>query len=380
MELGLSLGDSSRPFVGFMEKPRSEPSSNQLGLGFTTTTLSIGPIITTKRQRDQQEKQLQQQEHEDKEEAKPKDDNPHLHQLDFLPQLSLPWHPSENGRVSKGLDVNVLPLTTVAATAAAGADDEVEEGEALSSSPNSAASSFQTDLCIFGGGGSYSGGSGGNYYNYGGKRDHSDGEGYDHQRDCSRASDEDENCGRGGGTRKKLRLSKEQSAYLEESFKEHNTLNPKQKLALAKQLNLRPRQVEVWFQNRRARTKLKQTEVDCEYLKRCCETLTEENRKLHKELQELRALKTSNPFYMQLPATTLTMCPSCERVATNPSSNNSPSPTPPSNNNSNNNNIINSNNDSNSKVTGFPLGKHTFHPFAHTTQPQQHHPHQSTES
>lgn len=64
------------------------------------------------------------------------------------------------------------------------------------------------------------------------------------------------------------------------------------------------------------RTKLKQTEVDCEYLKRCCETLTEENRRLQKELQELRALKTSQPFYMQLPATTLTMCPSCERVAT----------------------------------------------------------------
>ncbi|GAA0150174.1 hypothetical protein LIER_09174 [Lithospermum erythrorhizon] len=129
----------------------------------------------------------------------------------------------------------------------------------------------------------------------------------------SRASDDDEN---GVNARKKLRLTKEQSAFLEESFKEHNTLNPKQKLALVKQLNLRPRQVEVWFQNRRARTKLKQTEVDCEYLKRCCETLTEENRRLHKELQELRALKSSSPFYMQLPATTLTMCPSCERVAT----------------------------------------------------------------
>ncbi|MED6170101.1 hypothetical protein PIB30_027701 [Stylosanthes scabra] len=373
MELGLSLGDSSRPFVGFMEKPRSsEPtSSNQLGLGFTTasTTLSIGPIITT-RQRNQQE-------NEEKVEAKPKDiinnsnNNPPLHQLDLLPQLSLPWHPSQNGRVSggfgvssKGLDVNVLPLTTVAAVA----EDEAEEGAALSSSPNSAASSFQTDLCIFGGGsgggGSYSGGSGG-------KRDHSDGEAYDRdhreQRDSSRASDEDENCGR--GTRKKLRLSKEQSAFLEESFKEHNTLNPKQKLALAKQLNLRPRQVEVWFQNRRARTKLKQTEVDCEYLKRCCETLTEENRRLHKELQELRALKTSNPFYMQLPATTLTMCPSCERVATNPS-NNSASPT------SNNNNSNNNSCDSNSKAIGFPLGKHRFHPFNHTTQ----HPHQSTAS
>ncbi|RQP01392.1 hypothetical protein POPTR_016G058600v4 [Populus trichocarpa] len=137
-------------------------------------------------------------------------------------------------------------------------------------------------------------------------------EAIDAERASSRASDDDEN----GLTRKKLRLSKGQSAFLEESFKEHNILNPKQMLALAKQLNLRPRQVEVWFQNRRARTKLKQTEVDCEYLKRCCETLTEENRRLQKELQELRALKTSQPFYMQLPATTLTMCPSCERVAT----------------------------------------------------------------
>ncbi|KAH6788093.1 Homeobox-leucine zipper protein 4 / HD-ZIP protein [Perilla frutescens var. hirtella] len=48
-------------------------------------------------------------------------------------------------------------------------------------------------------------------------------------------------------TRKKLRLSKDQSAILQESFKEHNTLNPKQKMALAKRLGLRPRQVEVWF-------------------------------------------------------------------------------------------------------------------------------------
>lgn len=29
-----------------------------------------------------------------------------------------------------------------------------------------------------------------------------------------------------GLTRKKLRLTKEQSAYLEDSFKEHSTLNP----------------------------------------------------------------------------------------------------------------------------------------------------------
>ncbi|KAI3990876.1 hypothetical protein MKX01_026060 [Papaver californicum] len=125
-------------------------------------------------------------------------------------------------------------------------------------------------------------------------------------------SDEDDE----GSARKKLRLTKEQSSLLEDNFKEHGTLNPKQKQALAEQLNLRPRQVEVWFQNRRARTKLKQTEVDCEFLKKCCETLTEENRKLHKELQELKALKLSQPpsMYMQLPAATLTICPSCERL------------------------------------------------------------------
>ncbi|KAG6420230.1 hypothetical protein SASPL_116751 [Salvia splendens] len=137
----------------------------------------------------------------------------------------------------------------------------------------------------------------------------------------------------GHNARKKLRLSKEQSAFLEESFKEHNTLNPKQKLALVKQLNLRARQVEVWFQNRRARTKLKQTEVDCEYLKKCCETLTVENRKLQKELQDLRALKTSNPFQA---ATTLTMCPSCERVASTSAA---------------------------AKVIPFPLARPRFYPF-----------------
>ncbi|XP_074352740.1 homeobox-leucine zipper protein HAT4-like [Apium graveolens] len=58
----------------------------------------------------------------------------------------------------------------------------------------------------------------------------------------------------GDNSRKKLRLSKDQAAILEDSFKEHNTLNPvnKQKLALAKKPGLRPRQVEVWFQERRA--------------------------------------------------------------------------------------------------------------------------------
>jgi len=123
---------------------------------------------------------------------------------------------------------------------------------------------------------------------------------------------------------------------------------------------------------------LKQTEVDCEYLKRCCETLTEENRRLHKELQELRALKTSNPFYMQLPATTLTMCPSCERVATTSTSTaaTTTTATPTATTATTTTNNQNSTADPTSKTTGLSLGstRPRFYPFSHT----QIHPHQHT--
>ncbi|KAL6905333.1 hypothetical protein ACP4OV_002934 [Aristida adscensionis] len=193
----------------------------------------------------------------------------------------------------RGIDVNRAP----AGESRRGSCSEDEEPGA--SSPNSTLSSLS--------------GKRGAPARSGGGGDH-DG---DHTPRAGGAGSDDEDSGAGGGSRKKLRLSKDQAAVLEESFKEHNTLNPKQKAALAKQLNLRPRQVEVWFQNRRARTKLKQTEVDCEFLKRCCETLTEENRRLQREVAELRVLKLVAPHhYARMPPpTTLTMCPSCERLA-----------------------------------------------------------------
>ncbi|KAF7837982.1 homeobox-leucine zipper protein HAT22-like [Senna tora] len=122
--------------------------------------------------------------------------------------------------------------------------------------------------------------------------------------------DDDDHNSSNDNCRKKLRLTKDQSALLEHSFKLHTTLNPAQKQALAEQLNLKPRQVEVWFQNRRARTKLKQTEVECELLKKWCENLTDENRRLKKELQELRS---SSPLYIQL-SKPPTMCSSCHKL------------------------------------------------------------------
>ncbi|KAE8698995.1 Homeobox-leucine zipper protein HOX3 [Hibiscus syriacus] len=137
--------------------------------------------------------------------------------------------------------------------------------------------------------------------------------------------DEEESCNTNGGAaapRKKLRLEKEQTRLLEESFRQNHTLNPKQKEALALQLNLRPRQVEVWFQNRRARSKLRQSEMECEYLKRWFGSLTEQNRRLQREVEVLRAMKVAPPTVISphscepLPASALTMCPRCERVTT----------------------------------------------------------------
>ncbi|XP_042440745.1 homeobox-leucine zipper protein HOX11-like [Zingiber officinale] len=295
MELGLRLGEApaGRPFWAAEPAKRGRGSLGLvLGMGLGVGRCSVEEVQENEDAMEEKEMEgeveVEEEEEEEEEESRFAEPALQLNLLPLLPlsgqpsssQLRFPWA-SETGTVEasmRGFDVNRAPSV-----------EEADGGAAASSSPNSTVSSFQMEFSAA----------------------RCEGGAPAAERASSRVSDEEEN----GLGRKKLRLSKEQSAFLEESFKEHNTLNPKQKLALAKQLNLRPRQVEVWFQNRRARTKLKQTEVDCEYLKRCCQTLTEENRRLQKEVAELRALKTSHPFYMHLPATTLSMCPSCERVA-----------------------------------------------------------------
>ena len=66
---------------------------------------------------------------------------------------------------------------------------------------------------------------------------------------------------------KKKRLNLEQVKTLEKSFEMGNKLEPERKLQLAKALGLQPRQVAIWFQNRRARWKTKQLERDYGHLK-----------------------------------------------------------------------------------------------------------------
>ncbi|MQI32353.1 hypothetical protein EI016_24585, partial [Escherichia coli] len=72
---------------------------------------------------------------------------------------------------------------------------------------------------------------------------------------------------------KKRRLSADQVQFLEKSFEVENKLEPQRKTKLAKDLGLEPRQVAIWFQNRRARWKTKQLEKDYESLQASYDTL-----------------------------------------------------------------------------------------------------------
>lgn len=98
-----------------------------------------------------------------------------------------------------------------------------------------------------------------------------------------------------GSAEKKRRLSTEQVKALEKYFEVENKLEPERKAKLAQELGLQPRQVAVWFQNRRARWKTKQLERDYGALKASYDNLRQDYDALHNEkdalLAELKELK-----------------------------------------------------------------------------------------
>ncbi|CAL4886392.1 unnamed protein product [Urochloa decumbens] len=69
--------------------------------------------------------------------------------------------------------------------------------------------------------------------------------------------------GGGGGGERKRRFTEEQVRSLETTFHARRAkLEPKEKAELARELGLQPRQVAIWFQNKRARWRSKQLEHD----------------------------------------------------------------------------------------------------------------------
>lgn len=88
---------------------------------------------------------------------------------------------------------------------------------------------------------------------------------------------------------KKRRLSMEQVRTLERNFELGNKLEPERKMQLARSLGLQPRQIAIWFQNRRARWKTKQLEKDYEALKREFDIVRSQNDTLHAHNKKLQA-------------------------------------------------------------------------------------------
>ncbi|EPS61383.1 hypothetical protein M569_13416, partial [Genlisea aurea] len=90
-----------------------------------------------------------------------------------------------------------------------------------------------------------------------------------------------------GGMRKR-KLSEEQVSMLERSFGDEHKLESERKDRLAAELGLDPRQVAVWFQNRRARWKSKKIEEEYSRLKAELENSVVEKCRLETQLLKLK--------------------------------------------------------------------------------------------
>lgn len=93
---------------------------------------------------------------------------------------------------------------------------------------------------------------------------------------------------------KKRKLTNEQARQLEASFEADKKLEAEKKQRLATQLGLQPRQVAVWFQNRRARSKTKQLEIDFIALKNEYDRVLAQCRTLQAEVSSLTCFHTNN--------------------------------------------------------------------------------------
>ncbi|KAL6127288.1 hypothetical protein ACLB2K_075329 [Fragaria x ananassa] len=83
------------------------------------------------------------------------------------------------------------------------------------------------------------------------------------------------------------RFTDEQIKLLESIFEADSKLEPRRKVQVARELGLQPRQVAIWFQNRRARWKSKQIEQDFRTLRNEYDLLASKFESLKEEKQSL---------------------------------------------------------------------------------------------
>ncbi|KAK4351015.1 hypothetical protein RND71_030328 [Anisodus tanguticus] len=83
------------------------------------------------------------------------------------------------------------------------------------------------------------------------------------------------------------RFTDEQVKLLESMFKVGTKLKPREKLQLARDLGLQPRQVAIWFQNKRARWKSKQLEHEYRILREKFDNLNVQFQSLKTEKERL---------------------------------------------------------------------------------------------
>ncbi|XVE61575.1 hypothetical protein DITRI_Ditri06bG0051400 [Diplodiscus trichospermus] len=89
---------------------------------------------------------------------------------------------------------------------------------------------------------------------------------------------------------KKKRLTSDQLEALERSFQDEIKLDPDRKMKLSRELGIQPRQIAIWFQNRRARWKAKQLERLYDALKQEYDVISKEKQKLQDEVMKLKGM------------------------------------------------------------------------------------------